>query len=230
MTELRQRAWGVAARTAGNTLSPGVTALCLLGGIPVGASTALGALAGSLTEEGIGAIGQLWRDRAERVERFAETAVGASGRPLDDLLAAAAAHPVKLGLLAQAVEAAGNALHESKVDLLARLVAEGVRDDARVDEALIMVDTVRQLELPHLRLLAILDTAPDGHSSRPYEWTAQEIGDVDPGLGEALDGLAAKLQGLALANRVTTGSDAHPEAWRLTRYGRQCLRHLHERA
>lgn len=129
-------------------MAPGVAALCVIAGVPIGESTALGALAGSLTEEGVVLVGQLRRDRAERVARFAETATEEAGCTLDELLADAAEHPVKLELLAQAVERASRALAEEKVDLLARMVAHGTRDNAKIDQTLIMMDGVRQLELP----------------------------------------------------------------------------------
>ena len=72
------------------------------------------------------------------------------------LLQEAAGDPRTLEMLARCVEAAARSLDEEKIDLLARIFVSGERDTAKVDEASILVEAVRQLEAPHLRLLSIL--------------------------------------------------------------------------
>jgi len=228
--EVEKRVWGVVSRTAGNTIAPGVAALCAMVGIPIGESTALGALAGSLTEE---VVGQLHRDRAERVARFGEIAAAEAGCTLDELLREAAAYPEKLELLAQAVEGASRALSEEQVDLLARMIAHGVRDDTRVDEILIMMDGVRTLQMPHLRLLALLAQRPKVTASGvvPCRWDMCEVVKELPSLGVALNGVAAKLESLALARLSVVEPGTGTVAWlQLTPFGVECAKFLTHRS
>jgi hypothetical protein len=170
----------------------------VMAGVPIGEATALGALAGSAVEE---VIGQLYQDRAERVARFAQTAAGEAGCTLDELLAEAAEHQVKLELLAQAVEGASRALADEKVDLLARMVVQGIRDDAKVDKTLVMFDAVRVLELPHLRLLALLARPShlevDCFRLPDQLWHESQISAAEPEIGKVFSGVMAKLQSLS---------------------------------
>lgn len=228
MSEIQRRAWNVLGRTAGNTVAPGVAVLCALAGIPVGESTALGAFAGSITEEGVTAAAHLLRsDRTRRVGRFAQTATEAAGCTLDELIAEASAYPEKLELLAQAVEGASRSLSDQKIDLLARMAAHGIRDDAKVDETLIRLDAVRPLEMPHLRVLLLLYRRRTFEGAARYYWRRDELIEFDPGFGTAINGVAAKLASLALADLQPDGR----EGWsiHLTRFGYECARFLSER-
>lgn len=225
-------------RAAGNTVSPAVAALMTAAGVATGhpelAAWAVpaAALAGSLTEEGVALVRQSWADRGERVRRFAETAADEAGHPIDELLAEATRYPAKLELLVQAVEGASRALHEAKVDALARIAARGVADGTKVDEMLVMMDVVRQLELPHLQILVTLSGPPSGpYSMDGYVWRGRLLFERIPGIRTAFMGLVAKLQSLAL---VTVRGDPEKRgvagvAAELTPFGRECARFLQER-
>ncbi len=230
MTEVERHVRTVVARAVGNTVAPGVAALCAMVGMPIGESTAFGALVGSAIEE---AFSQFYRNRAKRVARFAETAAREAGCTIDELLADAAAYPEKLELLVQTAEAASRALADEKVDLLARIIAQGIRDNAKVDETLIIADAVRTLEMPHLRLLALLaqrpKVTPDGIV--PCRWDMTEVVKELPDFGAALNGVAAKLESLALSHLTVVDPGTGRAAWlQLTSFGFECAQYMSDRS
>jgi hypothetical protein len=235
--ELAERTAAVLSRAIGNTVSPAVAALMTAAGVAAGRpefaawAVPASALAGSLTEEGIALVRQSWTDRGERVQLFAETAADDAGCTLDDLLAEAIRHPAKLELLVQAVEGASRALHQAKVEALARIVASGIVDDTKVDEMLVMMDVVRQLELPHLLILATLAEPPSGPlSGDKYAWRGRRLFDLIPGIRPAFVGLVAKLQSLALVTMTSRPDSAAEMApLELTPFGRECARFLRNR-
>ncbi len=98
----------------------------------------------------------LWQQRRDRIQRFADTAQTTTGTRMEVLLQEAAANPRSLEMLARSVEAAARCLDDEKIDLLARIFVSGMRDSAKVDEAIILMEALRQLEPPHLRLMTVL--------------------------------------------------------------------------
>jgi hypothetical protein len=132
-------------------------------------------------------VAALWRQRRDRMQRFADEAEASTCMRMEELLEEAAADPRTLEMLARSVEAAARPLDEQKTDLspLARSFVSGVRDSAKVDEAIILIEALRQLEMPHLRQLTVL-AKPGPHlvpGRRP-----EDTSDTEPArnlLGEA---------------------------------------------
>lgn len=234
MGELERRSWAVAGRTVGNSLAPGVAALCALAGLPPAEATFLSAAVGSMAEEGVGLLNRLHESRRDRVRRFAETA--ATAEPLDDLLSAASADPRKLELLAQALDAVTRSLGDWKVDLLARVFVAGTRDDARIDQAVVLIEVIRQLEVPHLRVLSILSgpgptrttETPVSHWVIPARqvWLVQDILKKDQEIEDAFQVLVARLQGLGLVTDERVGGVDFEPLWQLSPFGWQCVDYL----
>lgn len=77
-----------------------------------------------------------------------------------------------------------------KVDILARAFAHGAKDGAKVDDMLIVVDLVRDLEVPHIRVLAAVYNS--GGNQRPAQLT--HIRERDPGVSTALVPLLRRLE------------------------------------
>lgn len=156
------RAIAVTSRAAGNTVSPAIAALFTLAGVATGqpvmavAAVLAGALAGSLTEEAVGLVASVWRDRQERIQDFARAAEDEADRSIEDLLAEAMKDAKVRELLARSVETAARSLDDWKIDLLAATFVGGLRDDALVDDVLLLVEAIRQLETPHMRVLTVL--------------------------------------------------------------------------
>lgn len=237
-----------ASQTLGRWVNSGVVAPAfatlgelagLAAGAPPGAGTAVGvivgAAAGSASEELVDVSRALWFERTERVARFADAAETAAGADLADLIDDAAQDPRKLELLALAVEAAARSLDGEKIDTLARAYVAGTKDAPAIELAPIVIDTVRQLELKHLRLLRILAGENWHEGYRAFAdmragspalrmWTAAEILLEDDGLSAVVDAVALKLQSLGLVKDAGQGPGA--DAWMLTELGRLCAGYL----
>jgi signal transduction histidine kinase len=208
------------------------------------AGVAVGATVGAVAEEMVGVVARMWSNRQRRVEDFAATLAHEANAPVEAVLQQVADSPRALELLAQTVDAASRAADDWKIDALARVFAHSIQNDgAAVDDGLLLIDALRQLEVPHLRLLRILgttrvDTArTDGGTTYPFRMPllrASQIVGLDPGLDGALEALAAKLVTLGMAvrhevddsKRVLPNADRHRHAWSLTRFGFDCAVYL----
>ena len=250
MSELSRRVSRVVSGASGNAVSSAVTALCSIAGVAFHdpglglAAVPVGALAGSVTEEATDAIASLLQQRRERVQRFADEAETAAGTQMEELIQQAAADARTLEMLARSVEAASRSLDDQKIDLLARIFVNTVHDPAKVDEANILIEALRQIEAPHLRVLAVL-AEPGPHlvpgratEDRPRTpenmaripaWRIEDILSADPGLSGAFDALIAKLNALGLVYDEGSGRLDYEPLWFLTPFGRACVRYLGER-
>lgn len=250
MGQVTRRVSAIASRASGNTVGPAVAALCSMAGAALGepaltvAAVPVGAVAGSVTEEAVGAVSLLWQQRRDRIQRFADEAETSSGTRIDQLLAEATANPRTLEMLARSVEAAARSLDDEKIDLLARIFVSGVRDQAKVDEAIILIEALRQIEVSHLRLLTVL-SKPGPHlvpgratGERPRTpenmaripvWRVEDILTEDPGLRGAFNALIARLSALGLVYDEGSGRLDYEPLWFLTSLGQECVQHLGER-
>jgi hypothetical protein len=162
MNEVSRHVSSVVSGASGSTVGSAVTALCSMAGVALHdpglglAAVPAGAVAGSMTQEAMSAIALLLQQRRDRVQRFADEAEITAGTQMERLLQEAAADPRTLEMLARSVEAASHSLDDQKIDLLARIFVSGVRDPAKVDEVNILIEALRQIEAPHLRVLTVL--------------------------------------------------------------------------
>jgi hypothetical protein len=248
MSEVARRAVNTFANAAGNTVSPGVAALCVTAGLPIQEAVAIGATAGAITEEAINLLAERRRQVTGRVERFAATAEQESGRSLEDLLLEAAGDQRKLELLARTTEAAARSLDDLKIDLLARTYVHGSHTDDRIDHALIVTAALRELETPHLLLLAAIRSpgpvlihprqtrAADAGRQRQSAvrrsataaWSVEAVVKVQPVLESAVEAIASRLESLGLIRGVWDDVGAR-QCWITTSFGDQCMQHLQQR-
>ncbi|WP_328988832.1 hypothetical protein OG394_21645 [Kribbella sp. NBC_01245] len=105
---------------------------------PVGVAVATGALVPVF--EQIAAYDQR---AAENAGRAAELGAEFAGLTPEDLADWAKGSPQRLALLANVVEAAWRFTDEEKTVMLARLLADGVQDDARIDIDRLFVAAIR---------------------------------------------------------------------------------------
>jgi hypothetical protein len=233
-----QPGWDITAKTAGNTVGPAVTAMMTAFGVAHGvpdaavAAVPTGAFAGAVTEQGVSLIRRLWNDRFARVVRFSETVAAISGSVIEEILQEAQADPEKLELLADAVAAAARSRDASKIDLLARIFVSGLRDDAKVDESVVLIAALSQLEAVHIRVLAVVA------QFNPFaKWTANlfkgalnrdKIAKQLPELTPILDGLLAKLQAVGLVYQDMAGEFGRGE-WMITQFGAGAVGFLADR-
>jgi len=163
---------------------------------------------------------------------------------MEQLLIEAETDPRTLELLARSVEAASRSLDDETIDLLARIFVSGVRDHAKVDEAIILIEALRQLEAPHLRLLTVLSEPGPHHvpgrateerprtpenMARVQVRRVEDILTQDPGLRGTFNALVAKLNSLGLVYDEGSGRLDYEPLWFLTSLGRDCVQYLKER-
>jgi len=192
----------------------------------------------------MGAVTLLWQQRRDRIQRFAGEAEMRIGTTMEDLLHEAATNPRTLEMLARSVEAAARSLDDHKIDLLARIFVSGVHDSAKVDEANILIEALRQIEAPHLRVLTVLaqpgphlvpgraiEGQPEVSENTPQipTWRVEDIFAQDPGLRGAFDALIARLYALDFVYDEGNGRLDYKPLWSLTRFGRVCVQYFDKR-
>jgi hypothetical protein len=192
---------------------------------------------GPLAEELSFATRRVLGVQAARTERVIQGAADEAGMTSGELLDALLKDPFKMELLLRAVEAAARSTTERKVDLIAELLRTGALagDDAVVQDQLLAMEAVQALDVPHFRLLLLLDDPspawwPDAPSRRRFRfaWPESKILERDPGLGNGLATIAAKLNGLGLVRDVGPAGDADV-LWERTRFGELCVEALKRR-
>jgi hypothetical protein len=93
----------------------------------------------------------------------------------EQLLEIALADPNRSRLLHAALQAAASTLDQEKIEALARCLANGVEDVARVDEEALIVRALADLDPVHVRVLARLGTR--GMRPKDVHWFL--TGDID---------------------------------------------------
>lgn len=125
------------------------------------------------------------RARTHRLERAARTLGRASdvlNVGLPELERLATRDEARTELLARVLAASAHtATAAAKVEALGRVLADGLRDDARLDEALLLAAALHDLEAPHVRLLVAMGyvglrggTPPTWEWMDPWAWNNHE--------------------------------------------------------
>lgn len=156
------------------------------------------------------------RRRRQRVADFRQLVEDASGMAADEVLRRMEANPEVEEVIARAIEAAAITAHDEKRELLAKVVAAGLHDDAVVDETLLMVRTIDNIEPAHLRALMRLG-AGAGRGGVHVSRTTPDV--VLAHLRR--EGLAEEAEAVSPAAAAAMG-----RFWRATSYGYRLLRHL----
>jgi hypothetical protein len=170
--------------------------------------------------------------RPENAARAAELGAEFAGTSPDGLASWAESSPRRLALLANVVEAAWRLAEEEKTIALARLLADGVRDDARIDIDRLFVAALREFEPAHvqvLRHMALGGNPHDQPSGRPeaarQEWATEHVREALPHFAEGLDYLLATLERSGCIAKGGPGYDV-PSWWLVTPFGDGLLKFL----
>lgn len=217
------------------------------GGVAVGTAVAgpAGALLGVVAQEAVSEAAQrlvrlIVRRREERAAQVMAVGAGLSNAGIDRFAETIESSPELLALLAETVQAAMETSLEAKIYALGRCLANGVRDDARVDAERLRVRGLARIETQEAKLMAVLAEAAPVRPADPERgipengrwlgWPRTKILDELPGLEGVLDASIALLvaEGLAIDAGVGTYGGGGPgrEQWVLTEFGRDCLRLL----
>lgn len=158
----------------------------------------------------------------------------------EELERLATSDDIRQELMARVLRAAARTPLEDKLPALARVLADGLRDDAKVDEALVLAGALDDLEAPHVQVLAlIVDYATPPLRSRfvaPMElernpgvgisgWPSDQIAEHLPQVSLVLPALTQTLIRHGLIREPPAGSWPDDGEARLssTDLGERCL-------
>jgi hypothetical protein len=138
-------------------------------------------------------------------------------------------------LLLSAFEAALAARARQKIRALARVVADGIQYDDRVEYSTVIVDALGQVEQTHLQVLRAMvsdgEQRPPAASGQPVNndtWATSQLATHLPGLAPAIVPIAMVLVRTGMAAQGTIWVDRDDATWVVTQFGRDCLNHLME--
>ncbi len=170
--------------------------------------------------------------RFRRGEAVIEVAAGELRMTPDELVDLVGTDPARIELVARIIEAAGRTTMEPKIRALGRVLALGLLDDTRVDEAIILADALGDLEAPHVHMLRHMNDVPSPASSHePSEvvlvgWKSDELATALPsGYRSVIPALLSSLQRHGLVDEPAAGAYGGGGASRFapTDLGRTCL-------
>jgi hypothetical protein len=175
--------------------------------------------------------------------RTVEIAADEAHLALDELERRLFSDPNRLQLAAATLTAAANTALEAKIRTLGRALATGAlaTDDAQVDEQRFLVDTLADLEAPHIRVLHQLSIRHEGYGEartadgryQAHGWSIDDLAVRLPGIAAVLRPVLNVLAGHALILDTGVGTLGYVAGqsgrWVLTDYGQRCLALLKER-
>jgi len=173
-------------------------------------------------------------DRSARADKFVASAESSSGSSFEDLLLAAAADHRLRGLLTNTLRAVVETPNEWLIDRLAEIYVHGVNDTDRIDELLLILNSLNQLGPLHIRLIRLL--AQEGpylgatNVSGLNVWPVDHIESRDREIAPMLDVLTGRLEMLGMVRRIELRSITPKIGFGLTAFGHACTDDLRRRA
>lgn len=179
--------------------------------------------------------------RAVRAQRLIRTIDDVFAQVDPDLMLAKVAESEQFAeLVADVLDTAARTAFEAKRRLLARVLVNAAHDHAQVDDAILMASALHDLDAPHIRALARIRAAHDGHELsavqlRQLEAAAlerRETFEKDYRIEAAFEiskrELAPIIAALIRTGTMTTGviADETVGAGYITTFGRELLNDL----
>ena len=190
-----------------------------------------GALIGAAATPGIEAIVVAGRERAvHRANDALETAAGRLGLHQRAFVNHVLSDDRRLLLTLQVVQAASKTFWKEKVRLLGRVLANGLENGTRLDEAEFIAATINDIEPPHVEVLAyILQGLTESNSTVRTSAIKADL----PLFGETIFAILAALDRHGLIGQPPNVWPGDSELdvdqyWGLTPYGRRILAMLRE--
>jgi hypothetical protein len=210
--------------------SGGVIAQLALGSGP------LGVIAGGLAPVAVQASHRLaaavHRRWAENAGQALEVAADLLDVGLDIFDERLDGHDERVELLARVIEGAARSTLQTKVVAFGRVLAEGLRDDGDVDEALLLASALAAIEVPHIAVLQHLSHHPGpppdlvrAGVESTTGWRADWLAKALPKLAGVMDAVLAVLRGHGLIRdgRGEAWGDMDQDYWQIAPLGRRCL-------
>jgi len=152
----------------------------------------------------------------EEMQNAIDTAAANRSITIEEFLDQIRVHPNVRGLIASAFETTRAAEDEHILYVARRILIDGLADDARVDQARLLMTTLRSLEPAHLRVLADIGdhvvAGSDGRGSLSCPMTVDEILTKWPEGRVVLPAVLATLQAAGLVEHGMFSVDrlVHP--------------------
>jgi hypothetical protein len=154
-----------------------------------------------------------WERRGQRGARAVAIAANEAGYEWEEFSQRVRSSDARSELCARVLDAAAHTVDlETKVDALGRVLAMGIRDDAKFDEAVMLADALRDLESPHVRVLEVIQAAPQPpHGSvaplaEGVGWTHEHLNATFPELSHVMFPIVNVLVRHALLRDVAAGT------------------------
>jgi hypothetical protein len=173
-------------------------------------------------------IEKRYEQRRQRTEHFVDEAGRHAEIDAEALLRAVVDDERLADLFEQAISAAEASSDDRKVRALARAFAAAVCDDTQIEASRVVVSAIRELDVPHTRVLALLKARGAVHDGQSVPMVAlvSAIHSDHPAVIQPLLATLERLglirdtafDNLGLAMSAQTGYDTSPE-YRLTSFG-----------
>lgn len=171
--------------------------------------------------------------RLLRGARTVQVATEELGCGLDELHSTVAGSDPRSELFIRVVEASARTVSAAeKVDALGRVLAMGLSDDARFDEAVLIADALRDLEAPHIKLLAEIHAHPQSAMAVPDSntglagWSEKQLEQRFAELAPVIAAVVRTLSQHTLIRDVARGTWEGAEGdsrWVITAMGEELL-------
>ncbi|MEU7823058.1 hypothetical protein [Catellatospora sp. NPDC049133] len=197
----------------------------------------VGGLAGTAIEPALGAPAavfgavlaeKLIEDQVDRIRRFLASTRAENGMTTDELEDVLTNDDAKRGLLAHVLTVASGSRADIKVTLLAKVFARAVAspDGTVVDRAALAIDTVAQLDAPHIEVLSTMASQLD-EPGGVTAWDEHQLTQANPGHKGVQRPLLRRLESLGLIEDQVTGlggeDTRHLSRWVFTSFGAEIV-------
>lgn len=165
-------------------------------------------------------------------EEFTSAVLSLTGITPEGLEDWCADEETRVHLVVSAYRAAYWAAARQKILALARIVADAIADDAKLDMSQLLVDVLSELDPPHIRLLdSMLHETPaehpDGEKIAAGAWSEYQLGVSHPGLANGILPLMARLDRVGMVHAGVYASRLG-RCWSLTPFGKVCCDYLRD--
>jgi hypothetical protein len=136
----------------------------------------------------------------------------------------------RLHLVTTAMHAAYMTAVRQKIGALARVVADNIHDDAKIDCSSLVLAALAQIEAPHIRVLHAMvhetpPDPPDGLKIADGAWCQSQLAAHLPGLRSGIVPVATMLVSTGMVEEGMAADDDN-RAWFVTSFGIACLEHV----
>jgi hypothetical protein len=136
----------------------------------------IGAVGGDVFVQALRLDAEQVKRRVRRVEAVIEDGAAAAGIDWQSFDGKLQSDPASSELYWRILDVAGGAVSQDKLAGLSRILASVVADDAKLDLAFILSNSLQEMEAPHIRALALINGGYDGEWFDVPRWRRNMTG------------------------------------------------------